>query len=163
MALYAVQAAQGQTYVGNLLRVEFKKSLDPAHRRGGSPRSNITGGSPMRMSAYQQGVLAGRAQAGTQAMPPPPLYPSPYYYSPLNPPTFGQYPTNNTMAVNQSQGNGYMPMGHFQHAYGPSQYVNAQIQAPIQAPVQTPQQSVYQSPYEWPLSHADNDNTNAGQ
>lgn len=166
MAVHAVQGAQGVIYDGNLLRVEFKKSLDPAYRRNGSPRSNIMGGSPMGMSAYQQGVLAGRAQAGTQAMPPPPVYPN-YYYSAG--PTFGQYPVNNTMAVNQSQGNSFMtqPMGQYPQTYIPSQYLHAQIQAPVQpqVPAQAPvqQQSLYQSTYEWPLPNADSDNTGMGQ
>ncbi|KAK4693970.1 hypothetical protein P7C71_g3521, partial [Lecanoromycetidae sp. Uapishka_2] len=167
MAVNAVQGAQGVTLENNVLRVEFKKSLDPGHRRGGSPRSRVMGGSPIGMSAYQQGVIAGRAQAGTQTLPPP-VYPSPYYYSPLSPPTFGQYPGNNAPMVNQPQGSSFMTpsMGQFQQTGIPDPYLYSQIQAPIQAPIQTQvpaqvpaqQQSLYQSSYEWPLANNGSDN-----
>jgi len=106
---------------------------------------------------FQQGLLAGLAQAQTQALPPPsPMYPALYYHQTSDPSVFGQFHapaapnTNNTAAVHQTYGNGYMaqPMVQSQHSQIPAEYVHAQ------------QQPSYQ-PYQWPLSNAGSANTKA--
>jgi len=171
-ATFAVQAAQGAAYGDVFLRVELKESSNPPPRRGGSPRSNFMGGSPNAMGQmmFQQGVLAGMAQAGHQALPPPPVYHHPatpnWFAQGFNPSPFGQYPapaapiTNNTAAVNQAHGNGYMaqPMGQFQ-SFAPSQFFHPHQQPAHQAYQQQP----VAQPYQWPINNGDSDNTNADE